>query len=482
MIADTNDEAALRRELTEALETPAKQWGGSQPYGAPSFKYLGDHHIKTAPKRLSEIVDPQFVIDVLGKSKVSMSKAVTGFAASLFKVVAFLAEKGLAPRSLMVEGAEREKLIVALVHAYWPSTGDVSFESPLVQGWIRQGILSAANAARTDRELSIQVNLVEWGPFSFKSEPSDGEIVANTFLRSYGRSLLAAVDPVSFDSTKGVFKDVSFEDALDAVPKSLPGRWQVTLGIYDSLIRRYRGYSFVTYPLRVPVAGLLLSSSSVPGGSEHSLIETVERTASTNRDGDASARAFALPEESGHLFLGRILPSSQIALLDRPRPGQPSLTADQIAGLLLDEVARDSRSIVFVSDTVLCAQVHKRLLTRSAGQGTAVCPLQQPPGDRAEFSFRTGIMLRDEDKKLHDLFGAAQQELLRSTWQSEQLFKRLLADGVGWLKAEGLDWPGPLFALDREGLTELAPTAKRQKRLLAIAAEYADIIDVGELT
>jgi hypothetical protein len=497
---ETDASPTIRAVLAATLEAQAKDWGRNQVGGAASFKYLGDQHIKVAPSRLTQLTDPEFEIEIKKANLASQAKAITGFASSVYKVLAFLTDKGIGDARLRVTGEARDHLVCNLVESYWPKSpvaGIVEFGSKAAQDWIKQSIISAATRTRTDRELNIQVNIVKWGPFSHRPFAQNESEQDAHFLLEYGRGLLATVDPVSFDASakplaliptsgttsqvSSVFIEKDFEDAIADVPQSKPGEWRVTLGIYDSLIRQYRGYTFVTYPIRVPIVGLVLSASTTPEIKDQNLLTFLEAR-HRNSTAEDSAWAFAVPEESGHLFLGRILPSAKIALLDEKRTGTVSLTAEQIAERLVFEFSEAGKAIVFASDTILCAQTHRELARLAKSGKFSVFPVSQAKGSQNEFSFRTGFMLRDEDQKLANLLSSAQSEMFRSAWQSEKLLRHLLRMSAAWVATENPDWPFPLFSIDNECLSELASTPSCRSKILKIIDEHSNLIDLGEIT
>jgi hypothetical protein len=476
----------LRKSFAEALEVPAKEWGRNQDDGSGSFKYLGDKHIRVSPKRLAELADSGFAIALANKSAVARSKLITGIAASIYRTLSFLADKGLGDKNLHADEPGRGGLVIDLIKAYWPEVPEndaAEFRSASVQAWIRQGIIGAAQQVRTDRDLAILVNVVEWGPFSFVNERTDHGRAEAHFQFEYGRRILAAVDPVSFNaelslSANGasakVFQDVSFAKAMEDIPTSVPGKWRITLGVYDSLIRRYRGFSFVPFPIRIPVAGIIIGKADqIANVGQNELVEFLagEAKAESSR---TEPWAFVVKEESGHLFLGRMISNDQIGFIE-------SVKSKEICDILLEISKNRDCSIIFTSDTILTSQVYTHLKVNNIDDDTIIKPLLQKEGHFCDFSFQTGFMIREEDQKLSNLIRAAHTEIFRSQWMSEMLLNYLLEKSECWMKALEIDWKFPLFAIDSECLAQLANTSVRGEQIISLVKSFGNLVDIGDI-
>lgn len=489
----TNANPPGRAELAAALQV-AKTWS-AQTLGVGSFKKLGPL-VRTSPTRLADLASATYCLPLEMGKVATNGKTVVGFAASVYRTVHWLVShnygKVAAPVGFQKwveslgtgsEGSPRFALaVVTLIGEYWPQENITGIQpgDELVRGWIETGINTASQALENEDALSIAVSVIEWGPFSFvpKSAPSATSEalpppILNSFLVKYGSSALSTIDPVRFDlSAKDLFSPKSLKDALESVPDSQPGKWQAILGLYDSLFRQYDGFRFVTFPIRVPVVGLLLSKGVDQQPSHNNFIDTF--------CDQGVAMAYAVDRESGHLFLGRLRSNSKIAPISLENS-----SAENVLSYLLERLNESGEGrLGFVSDSVLCFELLRQWELMGLGAEVSLRILPQKNGSQSEFSFRTGFMVREEDSKLITMLQAAQLEMFRSEWKVHELFRLLISSTREWISSLGQNsknWPGPFFALNGQCLTELAPSEPRKRRLLEIINQEGDgLFDIGE--
>lgn len=471
---------SLRIGLVDAL-TEARATLSSQ--GKPAgFKPLGSI-IGTAPRRLSEICSEDFFLDFgppeSPKSEHAVGKTVLGFASSIYKVVEWLAQT-LPPEVALVtlgplhnrerdHGAARANIFALkdLLAEFWPKNYyDYAFWSTRCQKWIEQGFSAAQGEFSRASSLSIVVSVVEWGPFSTpvpgfvpRSIVCDVASVRNDVSRlsrapvtdtpivNYGASLLAAIDPIQFrPDLEGLFVTKALQDALTGLPSSRAGKWQVALGVYDSLYRQYEGYNFITLPIRTPIMAVEFHGrgNSSEKRSLHFGRADFSNLFAEHSSNHTDFEVFVIPRESGHLAIGRLVEARLIKEIDITK-AEPSEIFDEI------ERRRDrKKKAYFVSDTILCFALYKALIEGDQLAGTKFL-FQDRPSD---FSFRTGFMLREEDQKLYRMMIAAQREVFRSPAKAINLIAHLAAATRAWVGE--IHWPFPFFVIDAEGLDEMS--------------------------
>lgn len=479
----------IRRGLALALHD-AREILSAQ--GKPSgFKAMG-RLIGTAPRRLSEICSDQFHLDFGSsdspKSEHAVGKTIIGFASSVYKVVDWLAQT-LPPEDarqtlgnlLDPPDGQRAQTNLAgmndLLQEFWPSDClDFRFEVQQCQHWISQGISLAQGESARTASLSIVVSVVEWGPFStpvFGHVPGsarrrcslpDGGRAASPILPiidspigNYGSSLLAAIDPVQFrPDVDGLFVKKSLRDALSGLPSSRAGKWQVALGVYDSLYRQYEGYQFVTMPVAVPIMALQFDNGDEWTGERPSEFQKLSFVDLFSESDDAVGdfEIFVIPRESGHLAIGKISDPQKIRTLSSD--GSQPLE-------LVDEILRTrNRKLIsyFVSDSILCYSIYNSI--KRSLPGTVVRSLYQ---DRpSDFSFRIGFMVREQDEKLLKMLHLAQKEVFRSPAKAKNLITHLSAATSSW--ASDIAWPFPFFVIDCDCMDEMSRDARSRSELV----------------
>jgi hypothetical protein len=239
--------------------------------------------------------------------------------------------------------------------------------------------------------------------------------------------------------------------------------WAATLGLYDTLYRRFKGYRFVTFPVRVPLVGLVVKAGDSAEISQLAFSDLFELTTDPVR---------AVSYDVGHLFLGTILPNERI------EPFENRMSSAELAHGLRRAAISD-RSVVFLADGVLALQVFAQL---SIFRGVSIRVVGQGDAHRHELSYRIGFMLREEDHDLAGLLDSSQRELFRTSWRATGVFRSLF-DGVGaWLKSQEFDqksWPEDekLFLLRRSDLAAQVGDDVQTGLLLEQIRELAKISD-----
>lgn len=482
--------ATLRDGLVEAL-SEARTILASQ--GRPSGLKAMGALAGTAPSRISELASAEFFLDLGGAESVrsdhAVRKAIVGFASSLYKVIEWLTQvlpNELADRALgalvMQHGARSGRTVnseklVALIGEFWPvDSADYQLGDQRCQYWIEQGISQAQGEVARVTSLSIEVAVVEWGPFStpvlghslgssrrqsalntedqyVKSDLA----VLDTPIGNYGSSLLATIDPIQFRAdVDGLFVRKSLQAALSGLPSSKAGKWQVALGVYDSLYRQYEGYRFVTLPIRTPIMAIEFCSDHARNGQPDTVFETIDfsRYLTDLCNKDSEKRVFVVPKESGHLAVGRFLESESISELSE-YSDDPASIFEQIS-----TYSDGNDSALFISDTIMCCELYKHARSLSAGKKLRLIFQDRP----SEFSFRIGFMVREEDEKLLRMLSLAQREMFRSPAKVKNLILHLSEATAIW--ANGLSWDSPFFVIDREGLEEFSRDSKEREQII----------------
>lgn len=485
-----------------------------------SYKAMGPM-IGTAPKRLGELDNSEFKLDfaktadetedttasdihaltstsAMQKDNVVLSKTVVGFSNSIYRVVHWLMNTVVRGDGLSVMGdlvivsdadgrpLVNDESVKRLIAEYWPEN-DFSYkpDSPPSSRWIEQGMAAAAGELSRQTSLSISVSVVDWGPFSrslsgfvpgwanrkretYPERRAKWAIIDSPIV-NYASNLLAAIDPIQFSAdTEGLFEVKPFAEALATTKKSAAGQWQVVLGLYDNLFRQYGGHKFITMPIRVPVVALRLSASGHEPAEEN--FDDIFRAQT-----ESSRRFCAISQESGHLFLGRVVAKDAITPLIS-QTSEPKAIYKELKA----QLASHGSEVVFVSDSILSYQVWLSFKNDDEVDRPSCQIIGQAKGRAGEFSFRNGFMVREEDTKLLSMLESAQQEVFRSRLKAENMVTHLIAATKDW-RGDDIGWTERFFVLDDGCFNELAPDRSRRESLLKIIKEQDDSAQIIEI-
>lgn len=457
----TQGKRVEKAEFINALEA-AKRALGAIPGKEATNRSLAAE-LRMAPSRLGSFLDSGFAIKLDEKDSAGRKqKLVSGFTASLYRTAKWLVQNGHLVSEKWARASDREQCVRSLVRSYWDPEKAAVFGTSAVQNAIRHGYASEDLAVDHRARVRVTATVLNWGPFAHVGQ--DGK--AAGFLREYGDKLLRGIDPLECET------DFPIEDELSAalanLPKSRKDEWVATIGLYDDLYRRFKGLEFVTFPLRVPLVGLIVSRDEV--GHTLNFSEVFGRK--------GGLRRFAIDHEVGHLFLGSILGGDEISVIDSKK------RHEEIA-VLLQEAADADGSVAFLADAVLSAELYAALQKL---KGVHVQPLGQGDDRRHELAYRIGFVLRAEDQELVELLEASQKELFRTSWMVKGLFESLVDGAKAWSakhKLDSLGWEEPIFVLDDGDIAELMPNAERAQRLVAELRQFLKpfspkLFDTGE--
>jgi hypothetical protein len=409
--------------------------------------------MKVAPSRAADWTRNSYNLTITEGGTVfggaRLRKAVSGFVSSVERALDWLRTNGFAEEVKTLVSAE------GILAGYWPpDQRELLTTDPVING-VKDG-MSAVEPQFPVQEMRIEVRIVPWEIFThWDGSPGEAPQASNTgFFWSYADAVLKSVDPL--DSIIDLEKS-TFAQALDL---PVGGRADVkilSLGLYDTLHREFRGVEFVGIPLfRVPLVGLEIRREN--GG----LAERLDFETAFGRNPVAP---FAVEHEVGHLFL-RSIARDKDSITRIPDYKDPRDVAERLHEAVME--GAPGAPVTFLGDGTIALGVYARL-RNIRGISVEVIKQEFPH----ELSYSIGFMVREEDQGFLRLLRAAQAGILTTPWRVTGLLERLLEGLESWtdnflIRDALLDWgETPIFLFDPEDLRRagLAPApAKRLAR------------------
>jgi hypothetical protein len=374
--------------------------------------------IKISPGRLAEFLDQDFfltIIDNDGKlfEEDRIRRTVAGFTNSVAKTLTWLQRTGrLDPKQ------QSEITTRSVVQAYWPLDHQDKFGEPAVNAGISDGEKAADAKTAARHTIKIVMQTLDWGPFRSRNEAD--------FFRAYGAALVAGVDPIDFEFDP---QPTNLSEMLN-LPASDPQKERViAMGPSEQLYRKFQGMRFVTFPgFRVPLVALLVSTQDQ---SERLKFDDV-------LDSTHPIQRVVINREIGHLTLFSLWPREHRNRVKTLESGR----FDEIPTRLLNLVRGTAHGrIVLLCDALIALETYAHI---SRSPATTVQVISQWTDDKTNFinrpyTFKSGIMLREQDTDLALLLEESQQQLFKDPNRvQKQLLAPLITGVRDWVDALNL--------------------------------------------
>lgn len=445
-----------RRQFADCLEEARHRLGGQLGRsGRPISKPELASKMNIAPVRLGQFLDPGFTLWLTERSgltepsdskKKSPSsdprKRIMGFAASVGRACAWLSSEEM-PRTPSLDN----ETVANIVRGYIGEDQNYKFDDTFRT--IVAEALSAVGSIPSEDPIPVNIALLKWGPFG-------------TFLEKYGRLLVDRLNPISHVSQHKEFYDEkkSLQEILRFCEDNKLDPNCAGLGVYDSLFRRFRGFQFVTFPLRVPLIGVV----AVPAEAEPTAFNFEAVFGPEPR-----IPVLTLDKEVGHLFVASNLDDRRRDLFRvLSHKGTESEVAALVAADMRDAAEKERSAVGFLSDGILAAEVANNL-RRFRDVSVHVVP--QDRNSAHQLAHRIGFMLPEQNRRLAEFLELGQRELVRAPWLLKRLLQELLRGIEDWWNTLDAscreNWSAPIFLFCDADLEELAPDALTARELIA---------------
>lgn len=431
----------------------------SEAAGGMSRKALAEK-LRVSPTRVSEFLRPLQARDAnfVGEDHADddkLKKAVGGFAASVYRACVWL--QGEAPVD--------EEFIHQVVREFLAEDWRDSKYAPELRATVDAAIETARKGELSEPKAAIRIHVVPWEPFaneddaraslrsnealrrSKKGLREDSENIDDYgFLGAYARALVERIDPIDAEIKPSL---TSFSDALNVAASNRREGRNASLGLYNILYRRFRGFQFVTFPaIRVPLTGLVVSRRVLKevGGFRQTFGRRPQR------------KIFVVEDEVGELF-ARSNVEDKARVISIAAPSSASI-AEAVVAKIEETLDSEGGEVAFLSDAILAFETFAAITKMGQAKVSVVQPDEE---DVDALSHSIGFMLRDEDSDFAQLLHDAQRQLLSVPWQSERLFEKFLFGAKAWARKHSIPDPKAWSAAAKRR----APVFRFGKRQLA---------------
>jgi hypothetical protein len=416
MVTDpSHDPRAARDAFVNYLRSAKHSVSEQSGSGGPD-KWLAKE-MGVSPTRVAEFLRHDFNLGVGGKKKLPinskkkvLTRSVMGFSMTVERALEWLQTK---------QGVAKNLNTLSVVAGYWENK--IPFESDVIQDAIKRGIDSAKGKIEKAKKIVVALRIAEWGPSG--KHPSG---VDNSFSAHYGRALFRGIDPLN---TLISVESAPYASRFDLPIRTGQGDWAVSMGPYQTLERRFRGFSFVVFPaLRYPILGLIISRVEF-AGPEIFAFPTAKNLTSNKKsflDKDFPVPRF-VADEAAQLVLYSVFNSVEEAkekLVEKIEEED----AQAISESLMKKIDEDTPTIAFLADGILAFEVFKYL-----NQPNVFVQIVGEKGAGNAFSFAGGIMFREEDKSMIPLLEDSQRQLFRVPLRVVGLLKEFLSEVDAWI-------------------------------------------------
>ncbi len=383
--------------------------------------------IRISPGRVGDFLEPTFHLPVGtdgAAEKASgffpatrLRKSVAGFAASVERALRWL--QTLELPELLPPGHEVE----AIVEGYWPFNREglvEHFSRDRLRAAIKEGRATAAKETENLSKIRVTLWIPAWGGWEkWDKDPQTGARDPRTaYLSSYGKALLRAIDPADAEINQ---ESKRYSETFQLPIRSKESGLVLSMGLFDELSRRFRGFNFVTFPvLRFPPIGLVAwarGSEPIEGAKDPRLSDLLQK--------DYPALRCVVEHDVGASLLRSMF-------FEDPDESRVEVLSDSnlrdIPYLLMDRLQKHDR-VAFIADGSFSFEVFCAL--REKGYHVDV----HAQGLEPVFAYTNGVMFRQEDRDLAPLLNSAQHHLFRTPWRVVELLQIYINAMSEWIRS-----------------------------------------------